>query len=238
MHMYAYVYVYQTEVLTMSSPIHPGVLRFQQDVFPAHKSAFQALKHGQDPKVLFVTCSDSRLVPSLLTGTSPGDLFVMRNAGNIVPPYGAGDLSSAATIEYAMDALQVEHVVVCGHSHCGAMKAALNPASTDAMPAVREWLKHAEATRRVVTAMDVPEQEREILAVERNVIQQLRNLQTHPSVAARMATGNVVFHGWAYHFENGSVYEHDPVQDRFLPLGELHAGAPAEREDTEESLSA
>ena len=103
------------------------------------------------------------------------------------------------------------------------------------MPAVRDWLKHAEATRRVVTAMDLPEQERELAAVERNVIQQLRNLQTHPSVAARMATDSVVFHGWAYHFENGAVYEHDPVRDRFLPLQDLHAAEPAR---SAESLSA
>lgn len=222
----------------MSSPIHHGVLRFQHDVFPEHRSVFQALRNGQDPKVLFVTCSDSRLVLSLLTGTGPGELFVMRNAGNIVPPYGAGDLSSAATIEYAMDALKVEHVVVCGHSHCGAMKAAMNPGSADAMPAVREWLKHAEATRRVVCAMHEHEHERETAAIERNVIQQLRNLQTHPSVAARIAKGDLQLHGWTYQFENGTVYEYAEELDRFLPLEERLTGAYVNREPTGETVSA
>lgn len=170
---------------------------------------------------MFITCSDSRLVLSMLTGTGPGELFVMRNAGNLVPPYGSGDLSSAATIEYAVEALGVEHVIVCGHAHCGAVAAAMNPETVSNMPAVKEWLRHAEAARRVVEARQPEESERAMFAVERNVVSQLTSLQTHPSVAARLATKSLVLHGWVYAFEGGVIREYDGGSDTFVPLRDL-----------------
>jgi carbonic anhydrase len=198
----------------LAAPIHHGALQFQPD-------PLRALLDGQTPKVMFITCSDSRLVLSMLTGTGPGELFVMRNAGNIVPPYGAGDVSSAATIEYAIEALGVEHIIVCGHAKCGAVAAAMNPEFAVNMPAVKEWLRHAEVARRVVEARKPEEADRAMCAVERNVVAQLTSLQTHPSVAAALATKHVVLHGWVYTFEGGIMREYDAGSDTFVPLRDL-----------------
>lgn len=205
----------------MTTSIHHGAVRFKRDVFPVHADHFRSLKDGQTPKILFITCSDSRLLPSLLTQAGPGDLFVMRNAGNIVPAWGAGDLSSAATIEYAMDVLKVEHAIVCGHSHCGAMAAVLDPSQVLRLPAVSAWLDYATSVRRVVDARKPPAARRSIEAVERNVVAQLDNLRTHPSVAARVASGELSLVGWVYHFEEGHVDEYVPATDKFVSLESL-----------------
>ena len=117
---------------------------FSGQVFPIHQSKFEELASGQRPPTLFITCSDSRIVPELLTQTEPGDLFVLRNAGNLVPPYSAPLSGEAATIEYAVKVLKVEHIVVCGHSHCGAITGLLRPETLKDLPAVAEWLAHAE----------------------------------------------------------------------------------------------
>ena len=127
-----------------------GIHRFQRGVFGRQKDLFARLSARQDPDALFITCSDSRIVPTLLTQTAPGDLFILRNAGNIVPPYGPLHGGEAATIEYAIEALGVKDIIVCGHTHCGAMKALLDPAELDLLPATRGWLAYAEATRRVM----------------------------------------------------------------------------------------
>src|SRR6185503_1793507 len=129
-----------------------GVHRFRHEVFRQQRELFERLAHGQEPQSLFITCSDSRIDPNLITHTSPGDLFVLRNAGNLIPAYGTTSGGEVATIEFAIMALGVRDIVVCGHSHCGAMKGVLNPASVAEMPAVAEWLKHAEATRRIIRA--------------------------------------------------------------------------------------
>lgn len=127
-----------------------GIHQFQQNIFTSQESLFQRLMRGQQPLALFITCSDSRIDPSLLTQTEPGELFIMRNAGNIVPSYGAVQGGEAATIEYAVSVLGVRDVIICGHSHCGAMGALLQPEQTAELPAVRDWLRHAEATSRIM----------------------------------------------------------------------------------------
>jgi len=127
-----------------------GLHRFQNDLFGSQRELFERLAKGQHPEVLFITCSDSRINPNLLTQTEPGELFILRNAGNIVPPYGAIMGGEAATIEFAVAGLGVKDIIICGHSHCGAMKGLLEPSATRDFPALAQWLSYAESTRRIV----------------------------------------------------------------------------------------
>src|SRR4051794_8103794 len=160
-----------------------GVRTFQSTVFPGQRDLFEHLARKQQaPQALFVTCSDSRVNPNLITQTEPGDLFILRNAGNIIPPYGAGCGGEAATIEYAVAVLKVPSIIVCGHSHCGAMQNLLGPESGDRLPAVRAWFAHAEATRRILQdRLDgMPRPALVERAVEQNVLVQVANLRTHP----------------------------------------------------------
>jgi carbonic anhydrase len=197
-----------------------GLHRFRTDVFQAEKELFQRLAEGQNPEVLFITCSDSRVVPSLLTQTKAGDLFILRNAGNLVPPFGTGDLSQDGTIEYAVSALGVRDIVVCGHSCCGAVTALLQPESTASMPRVRAWLQRAEATRCIIEENYSHLEGDELLrtAIEANVLVQLSNLKTHPSVAARLTRGDLNLHGWVYEFQQGEVRVYDPEVGGFSHL--------------------
>ena len=127
-----------------------GIRKFRRDNYPRKKTLFARLAHNQHPRALFITCSDSRVVPDLITQSEPGDLFICRNAGNMVPPYGGVSGGVSATIEYAVAALKVRHVVICGHSQCGAMKGVLHPEAVKDMPAVASWLENAAAARAVV----------------------------------------------------------------------------------------
>src|SRR5262245_41103473 len=127
-----------------------GVTKFQTEVFPAQRPLFEGLASGQSPEALFITCADSRIVPQLITQSSPGDLFICRNAGNMVPPYGELHGGVSATIEYALCVLNVKHIIVCGHTDCGAMKGILHPEAVADMPTVRSWLAHGEVARRIV----------------------------------------------------------------------------------------
>jgi carbonic anhydrase len=206
--------------------IKAGAERFRKEVFPGQKALFERLGKGQHPRALFVACSDSRVDPSLVTQTEPGELFVLRNAGNLVPPYdaaGGHHGGEAPTIEYAVGVLHVRHIIVCGHSHCGAMAALLDLHSADDLPAVRAWLGHAETTRRVVSATcsNVDDPVLMLAAtVEQNVRAQLDNLRTHPTVAAALALGRIELHGWVYEFETGSIRALDPRDGSFHPLEE------------------
>ncbi len=177
---------------------------------------------------LFITCSDSRIDPNLLTQTEPGELFILRNAGNIVPAYGSHIGGEAATIEYAVCALNVKDIIVCGHSHCGAMGALLHPEQTDELPAVRQWLTHAEATSRIIREnyQHISEEAPRLTAtVEENVLVQLEHLRTHPSVASALVRGDLKLHGWVYKIETGQVFAFDADERQFLPI-ERVAGRP------------
>lgn len=200
-----------------------GVHHFQKNLFSSQRELFEQLAHGQRPETLFITCSDSRIVPNQFTQTDPGELFIIRNAGNIIPPYGAANGGEGATIEYAVAALGVKHIIVCGHSHCGAMKALLDPPSTAELPAVTSWLAHAESTRRVVrdAYKDLPDKAKLSATIQENVLCQLENLRTHPSVAAALATGRVHLHGWVYKIETGDVFAYEPDRGQFVPVTEL-----------------
>lgn len=196
-----------------------GVRHFHDVIFPSKREFFEKLAREQRPRALFITCSDSRVHPNLITQTEPGDLFILRNPGNIVPPFHAGDDSEGATIEYAVEVLNVVDIVVCGHSNCGAVTALLKPAQRE-LPAVSRWLHHAEGTRRIIeTNFDaLPFEERVALGVEKNVLVQLDNLRTHPAVAAKRAAGSLHLHGWVYDIASGDVSEYDESQGRFCSL--------------------
>ncbi len=196
-----------------------GIHRFKEEVFSSQELLFQRLADGQNPQALFITCSDSRIDPNLLTQTEPGELFILRNAGNIVPPYGPYAGGEAATIEYAVSVLGVHDVVVCGHSHCGAMSGLLHPEQVEFLPAVRNWLAHAEATARIMKEnySHIKEPKARLTAtVEENVLVQLENLRTHPCVLAAMSRRDLRLHGWVYKFETGQVFAYDPQESQFV----------------------
>lgn len=199
-----------------------GVRRFRDEAFAEHSELFAELASGQEPHTLFITCADSRIVPDLITQTDPGELFVCRNIGNVVPAYGEMMGGVSAVVEFACVALEVSDIVVCGHSDCGAMKALLNPNSDQLqrMPTVRSWLRNAQAARSVVEVVH-PELEGDDLVqalVEQNVRTQLGHLRTHPSVAARLAKGNLKLHGWVYGIGDGSISVLDGEDGKMVPL--------------------
>ncbi len=199
-----------------------GVQRFHEDAYPDRQDLFEELAGGQSPHTLFIACADSRVVPELITQTDPGELFVCRNIGNVVPAYGEMLGGVSAVIEFACVALEVTDIIVCGHSDCGAMKALLTPddPKLQAMPTVRSWLRNAEAARSVLAATQPELRGREQLGalVEQNVRTQLGHLGTHPSVAARLATGRLALHGWVYSIDSGSVASMDGPTGKLVPL--------------------
>ncbi len=162
-----------------------GFLKFRTEVFDEKKALFTRLSENQTPRALFITCSDSRVDPTLLTQTDPGELFILRNAGNMVPPYGSMQGGSTATIEYAMAVLKVPHIIVCGHTDCAVMKALLHPEDVHDLPALKEWVGQAETTRRLMREhyTNLKGNARLIKTTQENVRSQLDHLRTHPSVA-------------------------------------------------------
>lgn len=197
-----------------------GLKQFQTSYFDLNRELFEELAHGQSPRILFITCSDSRIDPNLITQAKVGELFVIRNAGNIIPPYGATNGGEGATIEYAIQALGVDQVIVCGHFHCGAMKGLLKlQALADEMPLVYNWLQQAEATRRIVkdNYKELAGEELIDITVAENVLNQLDNIQTYPIIRSRLHSGAISLHGWIYRIETGEVLAYDPVQHDFVP---------------------
>jgi carbonic anhydrase len=216
-----------------------GIHHFQSNLFSPQRELFERLAGGQNPDALFITCSDSRINPNLITQTQPGELFILRNAGNIIPPHGAANGGEGATIEFAVAGLGVRDIIVCGHSHCGALKGLLHPESLKDMPTVAAWLSHAEATRRIMREnygdrTGIPQL---TTAVEENVLVQLENLRTHPAVAARLARGKLKVHGWIYKIETGEVFAYDPERGQFVTLAEAQLGpVPSARISTAHAI--
>lgn len=196
-----------------------GVRRFQETDFKKREPLFEQLSDGQSPDILFITCSDSRIAPHLITQSEPGDLFVIRNAGNIIPTYDPKS-SEAGTIEYALTALNIKDVIICGHSQCGAMTGLLHPEKLEDMPAVKSWLTHASST---LTRMQnhfshLSDEARLPKTIEQNVLSQIENLKTHPCVRAKFDRGELNIHGWVYHLRTGSVHAYQSNEGAFLPL--------------------
>lgn len=198
-----------------------GFLTFQKDAFPQRSQLFKELATSQNPKALFISCSDSRVVPELLTQREPGELFVIRNAGNIVPSYGPEPGGVSATVEYAVAVLRVTDIVILGHSDCGAMTAISTGNSLDELPAVESWLRHADSAKVVNAARTHSSAAEKLSAlVHDNVIAQLTNLATHPSVALALEQGQLNLHGWVYDIETGSIEALHGGTRRFVSLAE------------------
>jgi len=203
-----------------------GVIRFQNEVYPAKKELFEKLSKGQAPEALFITCSDSRIETAMITQTDPGELFICRNAGNIVPPHMTQGGGMTASIEFAVAALEVPHIVICGHTECGAMKGAMDLDSLASLPHVKEWLGYSKAAVDVVNEIapdDADDETRMKLLLEQNVVLQLQHLKTHPSVAAKIAKGSLRLHGWVYDIKTGGVEAFDESQNKFVPVDERYA---------------
>jgi carbonic anhydrase len=207
-----------------------GVERFRRGPYLENQDFFRQLATKQQkPVCLFITCSDSRVNPNLITQTEPGDLFLIRNAGNIVPPHNAAAGGEAATIEYSLEVLGILDIVICGHSQCGAVQALLTTNKADQLPAVKSWCQHAEAARRIVQHKykDLPPAELAVVAAQENVLVQVNNLSTHPSVAARLSSRELRIHGWYYDIGEGQVWQYDESAGRFERLnGEAQATRP------------
>ena len=200
-----------------------GLVQFKSSSFEERKALFAELANGQSPEVLFITCADSRIDPNLVTQTEPGELFIIRNAGNIVPPHAKVAGGVTASIEYAVAVLGIKHIVVCGHSDCGAMKGALNTAALADLPHVQNWLDHSRAAVEIVKAKHGQATISELDQVtKQNVLLQLDHLRTHPAVASRLGTGEVDMHGWVYNIETSEIKAYDADQGRFLPLDGSH----------------
>ena len=220
----AFVSSDEKQVKTLNEALQ-GVADFKAEASKTPDKWTEMAK-GQGPGILFITCSDSRVPPNLLTKMEFGDLFVLRNAGNMVPAYGVAHGGEAGTIEYAMLGLDIPNIIVCGHSKCGAMGALMAPTPPAGLPVVTGWLEHAHRTRAVVDAKhpSAKQDERVAHAVEHNVLAQIQNLLTHPSVAARVATGKTKIFGWIFDIEQASLRAYDPAKKRFVELDASSAG--------------
>ncbi len=197
-----------------------GLRQFQDTYVPTHKNLMASLAKGQSPNVLFITCSDSRVQPELITQAELGELFVIRNAGNIVPPFGATNGGEGATIEYAVKSLNVNHIIICGHSSCGAMKGLLQIGQLEEkMPLVYHWLIHTEATRQLVEDNygDLEKSDKLDMLVAENVLTQIENLRTYPAVHSMLHSGNLSLHGWIYNINDGSILAYDADRHAFVP---------------------
>ncbi|MCW8127979.1 carbonic anhydrase [Microbulbifer halophilus] len=203
-----------------------GVARFQKEVYPAKKERFQKLADGQNPEVLFITCADSRIDPSMVTQTEPGELFICRNAGNVVPPHSNETGGMTASIEFAVAALGISHIVICGHTDCGAMKGAIGPEKLDSLPHVKEWLGHCRSATEVVRDRHgaLGMEHLDEVTCE-NVVQQLQHLRTHPAVASGLAAGRIQLHGWMYDIGKGEVLYFDEESRSFKPMDDDYRAA-------------
>lgn len=204
----------------MQKKLVHGIHQFEKKAFAERRELFERLAtKGQSPETLFITCSDSRVVPNMITSSEPGDLFIVRNVGNCVgPPDLPG--STSAALEYAVKVLNVEDIIVCGHTGCGAMQAILDPARLEALPYVKKWLKATERVRTIIETRyaDLDETARLTAAVLENVLVQVENLRAFDFVAERLEAGTLRVSGWVFDIHNGKVHYYDPHEDEFLPL--------------------
>jgi len=196
-----------------------GIHHFQTQIFSSHKELFERLNQDQAPETLFITCSDSRISPNLITQTDPGELFILRNVGNLVPPYSSmGGMT--AGIEFAVASLQVKDIIVCGHSNCGAMKSLMEPSTLAELPATKAWLAHARKTEQIMWESYGHLHGNELLhaTVEENVLVQVEHLRSHPVVAKALASGMLRPHAWVYKIETGEVFAFDQARGQYTSI--------------------
>lgn len=202
-----------------------GFEYFRRVTFPEKQQLLKKLARAQNPHTMIITCADSRVAPEFFTSAEPGELFVCRNVGNIVPPYAQFTGGVSAAIEYAISVLGVRDIIVCGHSDCGAMKASLNPEAVAEFPAVSAWLRHAHIAKHVVDKNYECENGKEAMLAmtEENVIAQLDHLRTHPAVAARLASGRLGIHGWVFDIETAQIKAFSAEHRKFVMLEDMAA---------------
>jgi carbonic anhydrase len=196
-----------------------GVIKFKDDFFEEHKEIFEDLSSSQNPHTLYIGCSDSRVVPDIIANTLPGELFVVRNIANMVPPYNEDNYSfrcTASIIEYAIKVLEVENIVVCGHSNCGGCKALFYPEEKlNQIPLVKEWLKLAQEIKDRVVAKNLSFSEREFQIEQLNIVKQLENLLTYPFIEEKVEKGEVKLYGWYYVIHTGDVFNYNFEKKEF-----------------------
>ena len=197
-----------------------GIHSFRNGYFATHRQLFEQLAtSGQNPETLFITCSDSRVVPNLITNAAPGELFIIRNVGNVVP---RRDLpgGTAAAIQYAIEVLKVENIIICGHTQCGAMQAILNPARMENLEYVKRWLAQTERVRKVIEERyaHLGAEARVTAAVQENVLTQLENLREYSFIAERLEAGSLRISGWVFDLSSGEIFDYDPTSGEFLAL--------------------
>jgi carbonic anhydrase len=200
-----------------------GIHKFQRGFFATHRALFEQLATtGQQPETLFITCSDSRVDPNLITHSSPGELFIVRNVGNVVP---TADLpgGTAAAIQYAVEVLGVENIILCGHTQCGALKAILDPASVAHLEFVKRWVGSTIRVKKVIEEKYAHLSGEALLnaAIQENVLAQIENLREYPFVAKRLDAGSLHVNGWIFDVGRGEVFDYDPDQGEFTPLRSL-----------------
>lgn len=207
----------------MKKLVH-GIIDFRKKLRPEYREIFTKLALGQSPDALLIACSDSRVVPNLFASTEPGDLFVFRNIGNLIPPCGAdgvcaSDQSEAAAIEFALMQLNVSDIIICGHSECGAMHALLSGRENVSAPNLRDWLRHGDRSLGKLKEQSSSLKPHNHLS-QLNVLEQLENLRSYPEVKKRISEGTLRLHGWWFELQNAEVHAYDEVSKRFLPIDE------------------
>jgi carbonic anhydrase len=197
-----------------------GHKRFLAEAFPARRDQFHLLADGQSPETLFVTCADSRIVPDLILQTQPGDLFICRNAGNVIPRAGEPAGGVSATIEYAVQVLRVRHLIVCGHSDCGVIRALMNPERLEGLNSVKDWLHHVEPAWQYLDGVESQDSEltRHKALTQANVLVQMDNLNSHEYIQSALAEGRLQVHGWYYDIMSGQIERFDEQAGKFVPL--------------------
>ena len=203
---------------TSIETLFEGAIKFKEENFLTYKELFENLKEGQNPHTLFVGCSDSRVVPNLITNTLPGELFVIRNIANIVPPYREADeyLATTSAIEYALEELKVENIIICGHSHCGGCAALYEEEHFTKMPNVRNWLKLISPVKEQVLALNPKTKAMRAYFTEQiNSEKQIMNLFTYPNVKEKYLARTLHIYGWHYIIESGEVYSYDFKKHEF-----------------------
>jgi len=203
-----------------------GIRRFQTQIYPAQAERYRrVMSEPQRPHALIVTCADSRIHPDMLTQADPGEIFVTRNIGNLVPAHGEMIGGVSAVLEFAVRAMQVRHIAVAGHMECGAMKALLEPDSLEPMPIVKAWLTNAHKALESARAIRAARRERgedagDLMRIltEQNVLLQMQHVRSHPSVAEAMSFGELTLSGWIYDIAAGGVEICEDGRDRFDPV--------------------
>jgi carbonic anhydrase len=203
-----------------TSKLISGHRRFREKFKSEHEVFEKLAEEGQNPKVLWIGCSDSRVVPELITGADPGELFDVRNIANVVPPATSADCATGAAVEYAVIHLEVRHIVICGHTECGGIKALEEPPAPDSQPHITSWLELARPARDKVLASDVPEADRYLETIKTNILMQRDNLRSYPCVADREQTGGLSIHGWLYDLHTGRILAFDDTSGQWDPVAE------------------